>query len=151
MSGGTGGEVDAGGRADLRNRADVELLVDTFYRRVFRDRMLGPVFVDVARMDLAAHLPVMCDFWETVLFRAGLYKRNALHVHEELHAKVPLRWEFFDRWLETWRSTVDELYAGEKAELAKLQAGRIAGSIHRRVNGGRASEYGTIRRGGQPL
>ena len=31
-----------------------------------------------AEPDLSAHLPVMCDFWETVLLRAGRYRRNAL-------------------------------------------------------------------------
>ncbi|MGH3782975.1 MAG: hypothetical protein ACRDRO_20720, partial [Pseudonocardiaceae bacterium] len=41
------------------------------------DDSLGPIFVDIAQLDLAAHLPVMCDFWETVLLRAGLYHRNA--------------------------------------------------------------------------
>ena len=54
---------------DLRGRGDVEALVREFYPRAFADRLLGPVFIDVARMDLPAHLPVMCDFWETVLSR----------------------------------------------------------------------------------
>ena len=53
---------------DLTNRDDVEFLVRNFYARAFADPLLGPIFVDVARMDLAAHLPVMCDFWQTVLF-----------------------------------------------------------------------------------
>jgi Truncated hemoglobins len=56
-------------------------LVTDFYGRASADELLGPVFVDVARMDLTAHLPVMCDFWETVLFRAGRYRGNALHPH----------------------------------------------------------------------
>ena len=58
-------------------REDVERLVRTFYTRAFDDPLLGPVFLDVAHLDLEAHLPVMCDFWETVLFRPGLYRRNA--------------------------------------------------------------------------
>jgi truncated hemoglobin YjbI len=61
----------------LVDREDVERLVRTFYTRAFDDPLLGPVFLDVAHLDLEAHLPVMCDFWETVLFRAGLYRRNA--------------------------------------------------------------------------
>lgn len=133
--------------ADLADRADVETLVETFYERAFADALLGPVFVDVAQMDLAAHLPIMCDFWETVLFRAGVYDRNAMQVHADLHAKFPLDWDLFARWLELWGTTVDDLHAGEKAELAKLQAGRIAGSIHRVINGGAPSEYRTIKRG----
>ncbi|MDX2847835.1 hypothetical protein PV342_04915 [Streptomyces sp. PA03-3a] len=41
---------------------------------------------------------------------------------------------------------MDELFHGEKAELAKLQAGRIGGSLQRRLAGSDASEYVTIRR-----
>ncbi len=131
-------------KADLSDRSDVIELVSTFYQRAFADQLLGPVFVDVARMDLEQHMPIMADFWETVLFRAGLYRRNALAVHLDLNAKVELTAGHFDRWLELWAGTVDDLYAGEKAELAKLQAGRIAGSIHRRVRGQSPSDLTTI-------
>ena len=129
---------------DLRDRADVERLVSAFYTAAFRDPLIGPIFTDVAHMDLAHHLPIMCDFWQTVLFRAGLYHRNALALHVALHAKHPLDAGHFDRWLELWAATVDALFAGEKAELAKLQATRIAGSIRRRLEGRSGSEFETI-------
>ena len=64
--------------ADLHDRDDVYTLVSELYRRVFTDDLLGPIFVDIARMDLDHHLPIISDFWETVLFGAGLYRRNAL-------------------------------------------------------------------------
>ncbi|HET8794996.1 MAG TPA: group III truncated hemoglobin [Arthrobacter sp.] len=129
---------------DLRNRDDVYHLVYGFYQRVFQDELLGPVFLDVAHMDLEAHMPIMCDFWETVLFRAGLYQRNALQKHVDLHDKAPLTAEHFDRWLAVWTANVDEHYAGPKAELAKVQAGRIAQSIHRRLQGRSGSQFETI-------
>jgi hemoglobin len=131
---------------DLSGREDVELLVRTFYARAFADPLLGPVFVDVARMDLDAHLPVMCDFWQTVLFRAGLYRRNALQVHTDLHAIFPLSSQHFGRWLALWVATVDEHFAGEKAELAKTQAARIGSSISRRLLGESDTEFVTIQR-----
>ncbi|WP_230855219.1 group III truncated hemoglobin [Arthrobacter terrae] len=131
-------------KADLCDRSDVIRLVSTFYQRAFADPLLGPVFLDVARMDLEKHMPIMADFWETVLFQAGLYRRNALAVHLDLNAKVELTAGHFDRWLELWTRTVDDLYVGGKAELAKLQAGRIAGSIHRRVRGKSPSDLTTI-------
>lgn len=134
------------GRPDLTGRADIEALVRAFYTRAFADPLLGPIFCDVARMDLEAHLPVMCDFWQTVLFRAGLYRRNALRVHADLHALAPLRPEHFARWLTLWNAVVDASYAGEKADLAKTQAGRIAYSISRRLLGESGSEFITIGR-----
>ena len=130
--------------ADLHDRDDVYTLVSEFYRRVFTDDLLGPIFVDIAQMDLDHHLPIICDFWETVLFGAGLYRRNALQLHVNLSAKAPLDARHFDRWLDTWTTCVDEHFAGEKAELAKLQGHRIAASIQRRVNGGSGSAFQTI-------
>lgn len=131
---------------DVSTRDDVVLLLRTFYGRAYDDDLIGFVFTDVARMDLEAHLPVMADFWETVLFRAGLYRRNALDVHVALHARSPFTPEQFGRWVALWDDTVDTLFAGEKAELAKTQAERIAWSMSRRLMGESGSEFVTIRR-----
>jgi hemoglobin len=97
-------------------------------------------------MNLDMHLPVMGDFWQTVLFLAGLYRRNALQVHADLHAAAPLRAEHFARWLALWTTTVDDSFAGEKAELAKTQAARISYSISRRLLGESSTEFVTIQR-----
>ena len=132
--------------ADLHDRDDVLALVNDFYTRAFDDDLLGPIFVDVARMDLAHHLPIICDFWETVLFQAGLYRRNALQIHLSLNARAPLGAEHFERWLTLWTTTVDENFAGEKAELAKTQGARSAGSIQRRLQGRSGSDFETLGR-----
>jgi hemoglobin len=120
-------------RHDIRDRADIADLVTAFYTRAFADPVLGPIFTDIAHMDLDAHMPIMCDFWETVLFQAGKYGRNAFSVHLDLHRLEPLTPMHFQRWLDIWEGTVDDLFAGPKANLAKVQAGRIAGSISRRL------------------
>lgn len=138
--------IDA--RTDLRDCDDVEALVREFYGRAFADPLLGPVFVDIARMDLDAHLPVMCDFWETVLFRAGTYRRNAFTVHVDLHRRVDLTSAHFQRWLTLWTQTVDDLYAGPVASHAKVQAARIAESIHRRLQ--RTSDTQPLSIGARP-
>lgn len=127
---------------DIRDRTDIARLVTEFYRRAFADDLLGPIFVDIARMDLAAHLPIMCDFWETVLLRAGTYRRNAFTVHVGLHQRAELgadglTAEMFARWLALWSATVDDLFTGPVAEHANLQATRIGASIHRRLHASR--------------
>ena len=131
-------------RPDISDREDISLLVSEFYRRAFADDLLGPVFVGVARVDLSAHL-LMCDFWETVLLCTGRYRRNALRPHVLLDAEVPLTPAHFARWLALWAATVDDRWAGDRAELAKVQATRIAGSISRRLRGQPATELATIR------
>jgi hemoglobin len=132
--------------ADLKDRADVAVLVEAFYRRVFEDALIGPIFTEIARMDLDHHLPIITDFWETVLFNARRYRRDLLQLHLALNRRFPLEAQHFERWLELWIATVDERYAGQKAELAKTQGRRIAGSIYRRVHGRSASEFESLER-----
>lgn len=121
-------------KPDIADRDDVWTLIDAFYTRAFADEMLGPVFVEIAKMDLAAHMPVMCDFWETVLFNKRLYRGNAFQPHAVLDAKVTLDDAMFDRWLTLWGVTVDERFSGPIADRAKLQASRIAKSIRHRLS-----------------
>lgn len=131
----TGMSSAAAPRCDIADRDDIEELLTDFYGRTFADELLGVIFCDIAQMDLAEHLPVICDFWQTVLFRSGTYRRNALHPHMRLHALVRLTPAHFDRWLVLWKASVDDGYCGPKAELAKIQASRIAGSMCRRITG----------------
>ena len=111
---------------DIRDRADCERLVRAFYSRTLADPVIGFIFTDVAKLDLEAHVPRISSFWETVLLGARSYGGGAFRPHAELHAKVRLRRGHFERWLVLWRTTVDELFDGELAELAKSHAERVA-------------------------
>lgn len=129
---------------DLENRRDIEVLVGAFYRSAFEDHLIGPIFTDVAKMNLDHHLPIVCDFWQTVLFNAGLYDRNAMMIHRALNSRFALTHEHFSQWLSLWTTTVDELFAGPVAERAKRQAALIAGSLQRGIAGESGSSFETI-------
>lgn len=131
---------------DIAGRDDIAVMVRAFYETAFEDPLLGPVFVDVAHMDLDAHMPIMCDFWEAALFTPGIYRRNALQVHVDLHAKAHLTAEHFGRWVDLWHATVDAHFTGDVADRAKEQGSRIAWSMSRRLMGESGSEFVTIRR-----
>jgi hemoglobin len=118
---------------DIADRADCERLVRAFYGRALTDPMIGWIFVDVAKLDLEAHVPDITSFWETILLGARSYSGGAFRPHAALHAKTPLRAGHFERWLVLWRTTVDELFAGERAELAKAHAARVAHAFHGRL------------------
>jgi hemoglobin len=118
---------------DIRDRADCERLVRAFYGRALVDPLIGWIFVDVAKLDLEEHVPVLASFWETVLLGAHSYSGGAFRPHAALHARAELRAAHFDRWLALWRATVDELFAGERAELAKAHAQRVARAFHARL------------------
>jgi hemoglobin len=119
---------------DIEDRADCEELVRAFYGRALVDPIIGWIFADVAKLDLEAHVPVIASFWETILLGAHSYAGSAFRPHAALHAKVRLRAGHFDRWLTLWRETVDELFCGVRAELAKSHAERVAHAFHRRLH-----------------
>src|SRR3954447_10566646 len=111
---------------DIESRGDCERLVRVFYGRALEDPIIGFIFVDVAKLDLDAHIPQITSFWETILLGARSYSGGAFRPHAELHAKVRLREGYFAQWLNLWCRTVDELFAGERAELATAHAHRVA-------------------------
>ena len=120
--------------ADIETRADCERLVRAFYGRAFEDPIIGFLFTDVARLDLEAHVPRITSFWETILLGARSYGGGAFRPHAALHAKAPLREGHFARWVALWTQTVDELFAGDRAELAKAHARRVAAAFHGRLS-----------------
>ena len=119
--------------SDIETRADVERLVRAFYGRALTDPIIGFIFTDVAKLDVEAHVPQIASFWETILLGAQTYRGGAFRPHAALHARVPLRSGHFERWLVLWRDTVDELFEGERAELAKTHATRVARAFHARL------------------
>ncbi|WP_018179551.1 hypothetical protein [Jongsikchunia kroppenstedtii] len=74
-------------RTDLADRAAIEALLRRFYGRVLVDHVLAEPFQEIRAKGLESHLPVMCDFWETVLFGAKLYPRR-LHRARDRTASV---------------------------------------------------------------
>ncbi|HEX6124368.1 MAG TPA: group III truncated hemoglobin [Pyrinomonadaceae bacterium] len=115
--------------ADIETRADIDELMRVFYARALVDDVIGYIFTDVAKLDLEHHLPIIGDFWESLLFSTPAYSkngRNPLLVHRELHEKSELTAEHFQRWLEIFIATVDQIFSGERAEFLKQRAAAIA-------------------------
>lgn len=116
-------------KRDIESRADIDLLMREFYARAMKDDVIGYIFIDVAKLDLDHHLPIIGDFWESMLFGTGVYQkhgRNPLMVHRDLDEKSPLTAEHFSRWLHLFEHCVEKDFAGERAEFIKLRAQAIA-------------------------
>lgn len=116
-------------KSDIETRADIDDLMQAFYERALVDETIGYIFTDVANLDLEHHLPIIGDFWESLLLGTGVYAnhgRNPLMVHRELHLKEPLTREHFERWLQIFGATVDDLFEGERADFIKTRALAIA-------------------------
>lgn len=111
---------------DIRNRIDIEKLVNTFYDKVKTDDVIGYLFNDVAKINWELHLPKMYNFWENILFYSSNYTGNPMQVHKELHQKSTMTTAHFERWRKLFIETVDELFEGKKAEEIKNRALNIS-------------------------
>jgi hemoglobin len=104
---------------DIRNKEDIELMMRTFYGSLLTNEKISPVF---ANTDFEAHMPHMIAFWAFVLLDEEGYKTNVFDKHVHLHIKE----EHFEIWLSHFEKTINDLFSGEKAELAKQRAQTIA-------------------------
>jgi len=112
---------------DIQNREDVSLLVHDFYSKIRANDELGPIFNN-AITDWEHHLEHLTDFWESQLFRKNIFIGNPLKKHVEVDRanSNQITNDLFGLWLQFWIQTLDELFAGEKVDLAKNRASNIA-------------------------
>ena len=111
---------------DIASEKDLEKLMDAFYSKAIDDHEIGFFFTEVVQLDLEAHKPVLVKFWSSILLDTYDYSGNAMRKHVDLHHKHPMEARHFERWLELFNETVDELFVGDKARLAKERALSIA-------------------------
>jgi hemoglobin len=124
-------------KPDLDSREAIETFVDRFYARLLADERLAPVFLDVAGIDLAVHLPHIKDYWCKLLLGEQGYRRHTMNIHRQLHGKQPLEAEDFQRWLALFNATLDEGFSGEQTERARRIAAAIAGNMESSLSSGR--------------
>jgi hemoglobin len=113
-------------KKDIENREDITQLITSFYSKVREDNLLAPVFDHV---DWDHHTPIIIDFWASLLLGEQGYRRNPF----QKHIGLPIQSLHFDRWLELFGKTIDELFAGSKADEARERARSIAGIFQHKL------------------
>ncbi|MEM9820560.1 MAG: group III truncated hemoglobin [Bacteroidota bacterium] len=107
---------------DISDKSDIKIFVDSFYTKVQKDALLGPVFAaKIQDQGWPKHLERMYSFWNTVLFSQVDYRGNPF----AKHAPLPLEAKHFERWVGLFKGTIDEYFAGAKAEDAKDRAEKM--------------------------
>ncbi len=114
-------------KKDIKNRADIKLLVDTFYGKIRAHEVLGPIFNGIIT-DWESHLVLLTDFWDTQLFLKRKYYGNPVTIHQEVDDKMghTITSEHFGLWLNDWFATIDELFEGDTAWIAKNRAQKMS-------------------------
>ncbi|KTC90729.1 group III truncated hemoglobin [Fluoribacter dumoffii] len=81
------------------NKTHIEKLVTHFYQRVQKDEVLGPIFNDVMQVNWNEHIPLLCQFWNSVMLKTNEYHGNAYQKHILLKQVFPIEELHFNRWL----------------------------------------------------
>ena len=114
-------------KRDIKDRNDIYILVDEFYKKLIYDEEMKHFFEKFkSDIDLQKHLNVLVDFWDNVLFYTGTYNKNAMLPHIELNKTKPFQKQHFELWLKYFYEAVDNNFKGETSEIAKNRATSIA-------------------------
>ena len=103
-----------------------------FYDRILADPLLGPIFADRIS-DWGSHLERMVEFWSSVALMTGRYHGAPI----PKHLPLPVEAVHFERWLELFRATAQEVCPPEGADWVIERAERIAASIHMNIQDAR--------------
>ncbi|MBS1736385.1 MAG: group III truncated hemoglobin, partial [Bacteroidetes bacterium] len=107
---------------DIQTLADIKNLVDTFYGKVRLDALIGPIFDERIQDRWPQHLEKMYTFWQTILLEEHTY----FDAPFPPHAQLPIEKEHFDKWLQIFHATLEELFEGKIADEAKWRANKMA-------------------------
>ncbi len=116
-------------KPDLDSRAHIHDLMVAFYSQAIHDEEIGYLFTDIAHLDLDHHLPVIENFWCSILLGDRSYEGNPMQVHFRLNNMEPLTEAHFKRWIMIFCATVDQLFDGVKATRSQSK-----GSCHCRTD-----------------
>ncbi|MBP2298681.1 group III truncated hemoglobin [Azospirillum picis] len=106
------------------DEAAIERLVRTFYGKIMKDEVLGPIF-GRAITDWEPHLRKMTDFWSSIALLTQRYEGRPMPVHITLGLEPP----HFERWLGLFRETAKELFPADGAAFLIGKAENIARSF----------------------
>lgn len=102
-------------------RENLRVLMTSFYEKAMEDEILSPFFIDEISDDITDedwnhHIELLADFWLAKMLGEDTYYGNFVGAH----VKMPhIKKDSFERWLELFAQTADEVYISEIAEKFK--------------------------------
>ncbi len=116
-------------KQQILNIDDIKLLVDSFYAKVRADALLSPVFNERIGNRWPQHMEKMYKFWQTVLLKEHTYYGSPFTPH----AMLQVDHAHFEKWMDLFVGTIDELFVGEKAQEAKFRAEKMAEMFEHKI------------------
>ena len=113
----------------IETRDDISLLVNSFYGKIRKDELLGPIFNShIPEEKWPEHLSKLTDFWETNLFGVPRFKGSPTqkHIAVDKNMDHTIEQKHFGKWVQLWFETIDEHFEGDIAEKAKQAARKMS-------------------------
>lgn len=110
---------------DICTEEEIIHLVHTFYAKVRRDSLIGPIF-NTHIDDWELHLAKLVDFWSSILRGSGRFSGTPMPKHVALPGLNP---ELFQRWLALFKETLAAQPNQAMSARAYPAAQRIAQSL----------------------
>ncbi len=124
-------------KSNLQTRDDIKKLVVKFYSKIQADDLLGSFFEKMIpnEKEWDKHYELLTAFWELNLIEVKGFDGNPAKAHHSVDKvfKQSITTQHFERWVELWTSTVDELFEGEMAEKAKQRAKGMAKGMYKKI------------------
>jgi hemoglobin len=120
-------------KKDIKNRKDIEQLVNVFYQKVRNDKSIGRFFTELPPAHWEKHINIMYNFWGNILFFTGEYDGNPMNLHRHLSKINNIEKRHFIRWNKLFTDTVDELFEGEKTTYLKMRALNISAILQKNI------------------
>jgi hemoglobin len=121
-------------KRDIESRENLESFLKLFYKKAFADELIGYFFTEVVPLDLKTHIPIIANFWESIVFSTHSYRKNVMEIHQHIHHLSKIKKEHLDRWVKLFTETLDENFEGQKTELMKQRARSIATLMDIKLN-----------------
>ncbi len=120
-------------KRDIENIEDIRLLIDGFYEKVKLDEIIFPFFKEMSEEKWAKHLDIMYSFWNNAIFLTGNYTGYPMETHRRISAVMPMQRQHFERWIQLFTMTADELFKGKNTEALKQTAISISALMQTKI------------------
>lgn len=105
-------------KPDLDSADNITLMVDRFYEALLNDELMAPLFLEVAKVDLADHLPTISQYWQKMLLGDKTYKNNTMAKHRAINKSQAFTKEHYQTWLDHFSNTAERHFSGPYTDKA---------------------------------
>ena len=117
-------------------KENLNKLVISFYTRVLKDDLIGPIFIDILGKNLKedkwpAHIELLTNFWASLALGEKNYNSSPFAPHIEFKERLSVA--AFERWLELFHETLNTIFHPQIADQFLAKSKTIAGNFMRNL------------------